>query len=156
VLLTPSLHHVFYPVIRVVNFTDQSIQIYVDDHALGSVEPTSGESPAAGVIVRAPSGTHRLRSTYRNGEVVADNLVQIESGFEHLYAPGSLDGCFYTERVAFGRSRYDGEARTALNSESRFWAIPVEVDFWFAPERALRQSATTGGVVTLLRMGKCR
>ncbi|HEY5958722.1 MAG TPA: hypothetical protein VIV60_19310 [Polyangiaceae bacterium] len=156
VVLTPSLHRVFFPVVRVVNFTDQSIVVYVDDAVLGSVEPTSGESPAAGEVMRAPSGRHRLRAMSRSGELVADHVVEIESGFEHLYAPGSADGCFYTQRVAYGRSRYDGEARTALTSEARFWAIPAEVDFWFSPEQAMRRSPTTGGVVTLLRMGRCR
>jgi hypothetical protein len=155
-ILTPSLHHLFFPVLRVVNLTDRSVQIVVDARKLGSVEPTSGESPAAGETMRAPSGRHRLRALFADGTAASDMYVEIRSGFQHLYAPGAAEECFYLQRVAYGRSQFEGEDRVPLRSSARFWVVPNEVDLWFAPEQAMRRGGTTGGVVTLLRMGQCR
>lgn len=155
-LLTPCLHHLFFPVVRVVNFTDRSIQIVVDDQKLTMVEPTSSESPAVGETLRMPSGRHRLRALYGDGTSASDVQVEIRCGFEHLYAPGANEHCFYLQRIAYGRSRFNGKPNVELLSESRFWVIPNEVDQWFTPETSLRASRTTGGVVTLLRMQKCR
>lgn len=156
VMLTPCLHHLFFPILRVVNFTDRTIRVVVDDRILGSVEPTSGESPAAGETMRAPSGRHRLRALYGDGTAVSDERVTIRSGYQHLYAPGALDECFYLQRAAYGRSAFEGQSVVDFRSPSRFWAVPNEVYLWFTPEKSVRRSATTGGVVTLLRMGRCR
>jgi len=155
-VLTPALNYLFFPVTRVVNLTDRTLVISADERVLGRVEPTSGESPAAGEIMRAPSGLHRMRASFADGTVVSDVQVRIRSGFRHLYAPGARDGCFYLQRVSYGRSEIDGSKTEALYSDSRFWAIPNEVDLWFSPENSVLRGATTGGVVTLLRMGKCR
>lgn len=155
-VLTPCLHHLFFPVVRVVNFTDRTIQILVDDRALASVDPSSGEHPAAGETLRVPSGRHRLRALLDDGTTASDVTVEIRSGFQHLYAPGANDACFYLQRISHGRSRCVGEPIVELHSASRFWVVPNEVDQWFMPEESLRSGKTTGGVVTLLRMGQCR
>lgn len=155
-ILTPGLNHLFFPTLRVLNFTDRSIQILVDDRRLGFVEPTSGESPAAGETMRVPSGKHRLRAMYADGSVVSDVSVGMRSGFQHLYAPGAQDDCFHLQRVSYGRSQFEGEEVVAFRSPSRFWVVPNEVDLWFTPSKSLGDSVTTGGVVSLLRMGQCR
>lgn len=156
IVLTPALNYLFFPVTRVVNLTDRTLVVSVDERVLGRVDPTSGESPAAGEIMRPPSGLHRLRASFVDGTIVSDVQVRIQSGFRHLYAPGARDGCFYLQRVSYGRSEIDGSKTESLYSDSRFWAIPSEVDLWFSPENTVLRGATTGGVVTLLRMGKCR
>jgi hypothetical protein len=155
-MLTPCLHHLFFPIVRVTNFTDRSIRILVDDRTLGSVEPTSGESPAAGEVMRVPSGKHRLRALHADGTVASDVHVRIISGFQHLYAPGALEACFYVQRASYGRSQFEGSEIVDFRSPTRFWVVPNEVDLWFTPEKSVRRGATTGGVVTLLRMGRCR
>jgi hypothetical protein len=155
-MLTPYLHHLFFPVLRVLNFTDRSIQVMVDNRKLGFVEPTSGESPSAGEMMRAPSGKHRLMALYADGTRASEIQVEIRSGFQHLYAPGAAPDCFYLQRVAYGRSQFEGEKLTTLTSASRFWVVGSDVDLWFTPGKALRSGGTTGGVVTLLRMGNCR
>lgn len=155
-ILTPALHHLFFPSVRVVNFTDRTTRILVDDRELGRVEPTSGESPAAGVTMRAPSGRHRIQALWNDGTLVDAADVRIVSGFQHLYAPGAREDCFYLQRAAYGRSAFDGETRLDFRSPSRFWIVPSEVDLWFTPEKSMHKGATTGGVVTLLRMGQCR
>lgn len=156
IVLTPCLNYLFFPVVRVLNFTDRSLVVSVDERRLGRIEPTSAENPAAGVLLRAPSGRHRITAVDDEGQVASDAVVQIRSGFSHLYAPGANSSCFYLQRVSHGRSQFDGESLVPLSSDDRFWAIPNSVDFWFAPESTLRSAATTGGVVTHLRMGRCR
>lgn len=154
--LTPALNYLFFPVTRVVNLTDRTLVIQIDDQVLGRVEPTSGESPAAGQTLRTPSGAHRIRASFSDGTVVSDVRVRIQSGFQHLYAPGSREGCFYLQRVSYGRSEIVGSKTEPLYSDRRFWVIPSEVDLWFSPENSALRGATTGGAVTLLRMGQCR
>lgn len=155
-LLTPSLNYLFFPVIRVLNLTDRTLIVSVDDGPLVHVEPTSTESPAAGVVTYAPSGRHRMVARDEDGVVASDVVVQVRSGFRHLYAPGANDACFYLQRVSHGRSQFDGDTIVPLTSNERFWVIPNSVDLWFAPESAVRSGATTGGVVTHLRMRRCR
>lgn len=155
-MLTPALHQLFFPTLRVVNFTDRTIWVVVDERNLGSVEPTSGESPAAGALLRAPLGLHRLRAVHSDGSVASDVHVKIHIGARHLYAPGAKQDCFYLQRVSYGRSQFEGEPRQTMTSAARFWVVPDEVDLWFTPELSLRQGSTTGGVVTLLRMDQCR
>jgi hypothetical protein len=155
-LLTPGLNYLFFPGVRVLNFTDRSIDVFVDGRRLCTVLPTSGENPEAGKIVHAPSGRHRLRAQFADGTLASDARVEIRSGFQHLYAPGAASGCFYLQRVSYGVSRFEGPKIIPLDSSQRFWAIGSDVDSWFTPETALRSGATTGGVVTLLRMGNCR
>jgi hypothetical protein len=155
-VLTPSLNYLFFPMIRVLNLTDRTLTVTVDNRPLVRVEPTSTESPAAGAVAYAPSGRHRLVARDEDGVVASDAVVQIRSGFRHLYAPGANDECFYLQRVSHGRSLFEGEGIVPLASNDRFWAIPNSVDLWFAPESAVRSGATTGGVVTHLRMRRCR
>lgn len=155
-VLTPSLNYLFFPQIRVLNLTDRTLVVSIDNHPWVRVDPTSTESPATGVVAHAPSGRHRIVSRDADGVVAAEAVVQIRSGFRHLYAPGAMDGCFYLQRVSHGRSQFEGEDIEPLTSPDRFWAIPNSVDLWFAPESAVRSGATTGGVVTHLRMRRCR
>jgi hypothetical protein len=161
-LVAPALHPLFCPTLRVMNFTEQRLTFTVDSHVLGTVDPTSGESPAAGVEFRVPSGVRRLRVATSNGRVQADETVTLRVGHRHLFAPGAREECFYIQQLAFGRSRLPEGAQSAVEqqrplvSPQRFWVIGPEVDPWFIAEKSLESGATTGGLVSLLRMGRCR
>jgi hypothetical protein len=161
-IFSPFCYQVLNPSLRVLNFTDQRFTLIVDDHVVGSVEPTSGESPAAGEVFRVPSGWRRLRARASSGTLVADVQVTLQSGSRHLFAPGAKSGCLYVQRVAYGRSSLSHEAdprvieRVDFESAQRFWVVAPEIEPWFVPERSVQPGLTTGGVVSVLRMGRCR
>jgi hypothetical protein len=161
-LLTPTFHYVFWPKMRVLNFTDSRLTLLVDGRRIGVVEPTSGESPAAGAEFRVPSGRRHVRAIDVDGTVTSDVRVTLHSGSQHLFAPGAASGCLYVERVAYGRTSLSHAsdpriiATYPLESDQRFWVIAPDIEPWFVPERSVQASLTTGGVVSLLRMGRCR
>jgi hypothetical protein len=96
------------------------------------------------------------------GNVASDVRVTLRSGSQHLFAPGAKAGCLYVQRVAYGRSSlsHEGDPRIVerypFESEQRFWVVAPEIEPWFVPERSVQTGLTTGGVVSLLRMGRCR
>ena len=160
-ILSPAFYLAFRPTMRVLNFSDNRLSLYVDDHRLGDVDPTSGESPAAGRAFRVPNGARNL--VVRSGAgIFADVNVTLLIGHAHLFAPGAKDGCIYVQRMAYGRSTIGAEGRapvtqvTELRADTRFWVVPSDVEPWFVPERPQERGVTTGGVVSLLRIGRCR
>ncbi|MGC4065637.1 MAG: hypothetical protein QM784_13520 [Polyangiaceae bacterium] len=160
--LGPFAFQALRPRLRVLNFTDARLTIYVDGHRLGYVEPTSGEHPAAGAEFRVPSGRRRLSARQGGKSSGFDVSVVVRNGLRHVFAPGATPGCLYVQRLAYGLSRLGESAEPKvievepLESKDRFWTIAADVEPWFVPERRVSSGVTTGGVVSLLRMGQCR
>jgi hypothetical protein len=161
-ILSPTFHYLFWPQLRVLNFTDGRLVLFVDGRRIGDVEPTSGESPASGVEFRVPSGRRHLRAVSAEGTQISDIRVTLRSGSRHLFAPAALPSCLYVQRIAYGRTSlshaFDPRVVETypLLSEDRFWVIAPEIEPWFIPERSVQPGLTTGGLVSLLRMGRCR
>jgi hypothetical protein len=160
--LGPFAFQALRPKLRVLNFTDTRLTIYVDEHRIGRVDPTSGEHPAAGAEFRIPSGRRRLSARQDGKSTGFDVNVVVRNGLRHVFAPGATPGCLYVQRLAYGLARLEGSAEPKviqvepLESKQRFWAIAADIEPWFVPERRLSSGVTTGGVVSLLRMGQCR
>ncbi len=148
-------HAYHHPELRVLNLTDAEFVLTVDDHALGPVEPSSGESPLAGRELRVPAGSRLVRAVAPDGQVVAQARVEIVAGRRHLYAPASPKVCFWLETASYGRERAEQDFEPLLG-KSRFWLIPDEVQGWFTPNAPLTSdSRATGGSSTTLRQRPC-
>lgn len=155
-VLAPFAWWLTHPLVRVVDAGETPLVLFADGHALGRVEPTQSESPAAGVELRLPVGRRRLIARNPAGRVVADAEVEVQPGAEHLYAPASPDTCFWLETTGYGRTRPAGDERVPLAGDTRFWVLPLSVDTWFSanpPDGA--DSRSTGGVLTALRQARC-
>jgi hypothetical protein len=119
-----------------------------------AIEPSTIESPFAGLTVRAPHGTRALVARSTSGALVAQVTAVLDSGHEHLFAPGSAGECFWIESTGYGKERHH-DVRP-LVSESRFWRLDVSVDTWFVPSpRADTDGRSTGGTLTALRHAPC-
>jgi hypothetical protein len=155
-LATSFLYELHFPEVRIVNVTDRPLTVRVDGRPRGRVEPTSGESATAGLVVRVPAGRRTLTATDTEGGLVDTASVLVEAGTGHLYAPGSEGTCFWLETTGYGRSRAAGTQRDPLSGRPRFWALPARVDFWFAPPPPLDgDDRSTGGVVRAVRQARC-
>jgi hypothetical protein len=145
------------PVMRVVNLGDDRVHVEVDGERVTEVEPTSVESPSAGVEVRVSVGQHELVARAPDGKVVERASVNIQSGRGHLFAPASSAYCFWLETAAYGRSKALTLTREPLSGPPHFWSLPEGLGGWFhpAPESALAELRLTGGVVTVLRQAPC-
>lgn len=145
------------PVVRVLNLGADRLGVEVDGKRVAEVDPTSVESPSAGVEVRMAVGRHELVARSPDGGVVERAEVTIQSGREHLFAPGSAAYCFWLETAAYGRSKDLTLTRERLAGPSHFWSLPGGLGGWFhpAPESALAELRLTGGVVTVLRQAPC-
>jgi hypothetical protein len=147
------LHH---PLVRVLDLNETRIVLTVDGRPVTSVEPTSSESPLAGVEVRIPAGEHDLAAIASDGRELHRARVRIQSGRRHLYAPSGVRHCFWLEETRYGRLGSELGAIDPLTGSARFWVLPRRVDTWFAPNpepRADRQSS--GGVLVALRQSPC-
>jgi hypothetical protein len=144
------------PLVRIVNLGPERIAVTVDGRRVATVDPTSVEAPAAGAEVRVTAGVHELTAASAE-RVVARELVTVESGHMHLFAPGSDGYCFWLETAEYGRGRPPGVTRTPLEGSSRFWVLPAELGGFFrpVPEQAQAEARLTGGVVTVLRQAPC-
>jgi len=144
------------PLVRIVNLGPDRIVVEVDGRRVAVVDPTSVEAPSAGVEVRITAGPHELlaRSADR---VVAREVVTVESGHMHLFAPASDGYCFWLETAAYGRGRAPGVTRSPLEGAARFWVLPADLGGFFrpVPEQARAEARLTGGVVTVLRQAPC-
>jgi len=145
------------PVVRVLNLGEERVRIEVDGQRVAAVEPTSVESPSAGVEVRMAVGHHEILARAPDGNVVERATVTIQSGRGHLFAPGSNAYCFWLETAAYGRAKNLTLTRERLGGPSHFWSLPEGLGGWFhpAPESALAELRLTGGVVTVLRQAPC-
>jgi hypothetical protein len=154
---TPFFYWLHRPLVRIINLTPARITVLVDGRAVASVEPTSAESPSAGVEVHVPSGPRRLVAESSDGRHVSEDLVAVRAGRQHLYAPGSGGYCFWLETVGYGRTRPARPELQPLLGQSRFWVLP-NVDAWFAPapQPSERDDRSSGGVLTALRQARCQ
>lgn len=153
----PFVFWLYHPLVRVVDLTGSRIEVRLDGRAVGSVQPTSAESPAAGVELRLPAGRHLLESRDPQGKLVAKASVFIRSGAEHLYAPGADGYCFWLETNGYGKAGAYGPVVRPLAGAARFWALPVDVDTWFSPNPAPSRDdvRSSGGELTALRQSRC-
>lgn len=156
--VAPFFQWLYHPLVRVLDLTPDRIELRVDGQRVAVVEPTSAESPQAGVELHLPSGRRHLEVRDAiDGHVVASADVTVEAGAKHLYAPASDDYCFWLETNGYGRAGAPGPAIRPLVGSSRFWALPLEVDSWFAPNPApaAQDRRSSGGVLTALRQAPC-
>ncbi len=155
-VLTPFLHRAFHPEIRVMNLTDSPLVVRADGQRLGRVEPSSRESPKAGQIFRAGVGVRRLSATLLDGRHF-EVSARLSVGADHLWAPGSPEGCFVIETHATGRERRVTAPRLIpLVGADRFFVLPRELDAWFVAPSDESTAKASGGTVTVLRQRPCR
>ena len=130
-------------------------ELFVDGHRVARVEPSSGESPLAGLELRLPAGERSLVSVDAEGKPVASARISLQAGRRHLYAPGSADICFWLETTSYGREQKRPD-KVPLQGEVRFWVLPEEVNDWFMPSPPAPEGArATGGSTTVLRQAPC-
>jgi hypothetical protein len=150
--LSYSFHH---PSVRVLELGPFATELFVDGNDVGRVEPSSGESPLAGLELRLPAGERTLQSLDAEGRPIARARVSLSAGKRHLYAPGSTDICFWLETTSYGREQKRPD-RVLLSGEDRFWVLPEEVNGWFMPSPPAPEGArATGGSTTVLRQARC-
>lgn len=154
-ILTPFCHDAFHPWVRVINLTDHPFTVMVDGQPLGTVEPSSRESPRAGYKWRIAAGNRHLQARGPEG-TLWDITVRLVGGHEHLFAPDSAPECFRVESYTFGRSQLPNVTSVVLDNKERFWVLPVEVDSWFVAPPPVEPNRSTGGKVTVVRQGTCR
>jgi hypothetical protein len=155
-VLTPFLHRAFHPELRVMNLTDSPLVVTSDGETLGRVEPSSRESPQAGQSFRVGVGLRRLSARSLDGRSFS-TVARLSAGTEHLWAPGSPEGCFVIETHATGREgRVASPRLTPLVGQDRFFALPHELDAWFVPPSDESTPNASGGTVTVLRQRPCR
>ncbi|HEV8245279.1 MAG TPA: hypothetical protein VGP93_05910 [Polyangiaceae bacterium] len=149
-------HDLYHARLRVLNLTGDRFELYLDGKRSGSVEPSSVESPSAGLELGVAAGSHRLETRGTSGEVLSQTDVTLKSGASHLYAPASPNYCFWLESVTYGRASLLPE-RSLLDGEQRFWTLPQKLDGWFMPPPSNpdRDGALSGGLVTVLRQAPC-
>jgi hypothetical protein len=153
----PFFHWLANPLVRIINLTDHRLSIVSDGRVLGTVEPTSAESPAAGIELRLPAGRRRLVAQPPLGAPVFARDVAVQAGSEHLFAPGSDEHCFWLENSGYGRAKSVDPPIVPLEGSTRFWILPLTIDSWFArnPSPASADDRSTGGVMTALRHARC-
>ncbi len=144
-----------HPIVRVLNLSPERLLLSVDGHDVGSVDPTSAESPAAGVELRMPSGRRTIVARTPDGTIAASAEVDIRPGTKHLWAPASEGTCFWLEQTHYGRNQAPAEVR-ALAGAGRFWPLP-EIDTWFSPNPPASEAdgRSSGGSLWALRQAPC-
>lgn len=154
--ITWQLHDVFHCETRIVNLTEDDLDIVVDGHSLGFVKASMQEHPLAGILLRVASGKRHIRALRRDGTLIDEDWVRFAAGQSYLYAPAHPSSvCFWLERAALGRGPTASVAREPLPGHLNFWEMPVAIDTWFMPATGPRSRFFTGGIVASLRQGPC-
>jgi hypothetical protein len=154
-VLAPFSHAFHHPSVRVLDLGPSAVELVVDGRRVGRVEPSSGESPLAGLELRLPAGERTLLVVDTEGGIVAQARVTLQAGARHLYAPGFEGICFWLETVSYGREQKRPDY-APLEGGERFWVVPEEVNGWFLPSPPAPDGArATGGTSTVLRQGPC-
>ena len=155
-VVAPFFYWLHHPLVRIVNLNPARIVIFADGRRLVSVDPTSAESPAAGVELRVPAGRRRLEARLPNGKHVSTIEARAESAGAHLYAPGADQYCFWLETTRYGRAGGPTLVEP-LSGQDRFWRLPSGLDTWFAPNppASSQDRRSTGGALTALRQAPC-
>lgn len=155
--VAPFAYTIHHPLVRVLNLGALPVTLHVDGRVVGRVEPSSGESPFAGLELRLPAGTRTLELMDTEGRSVARTQAEIVAARRHLYAPAAAETgtCFWLESIGYGRAP-DRGARVPLIAEDGFFSLPTDVNGWFLPTApAAPDSRSTGGRSTVLRQGPC-
>lgn len=152
--LAVTSHFWQHPTLRVLNLTGAPMWLSVDAGVPVAIEPSTIESPFAGLSIRVARGERTLTAKSASGQLIARVKAVLDPGHEHLFAPGSAGECFWIESTGYGKERrHDVHP---LVSESRFWRLDVAVDTWFVPSpRAATDGRSTGGTLTALRHAPC-
>lgn len=154
-VLSPLSHSYQHPGVRVLNLADLPGDFFVDGKRLARVEPSSGESPFAGVELNVPSGTRTFLLRDLEGKVIDSTVVDVRAGAHHLYAPASDETCFWLETRGYGRAATK-TSYEPLFGQDRFWVIPEDVRGWFLPgSEATPSTRATGGSARVLRQAAC-
>lgn len=154
-VLAPFSHAFHHPSVRILDLGPTAIALRVDGRPVGRVEPSSGESPLAGLELRLPAGERTLQAVDTSGAVVGEARVKLQAGGRHLYAPGALDICFWLETMSYGREQKRPDY-APLGGDERFWVVPEQVSGWFMPSPPVPEGArATGGTSTVLRQAPC-
>lgn len=155
----PATYNFLHPQLWVLNLAAAEFELYSETAALGRVPASSLESPEAGLRLRLGVGGRELRAVDHTGKVVASRRVSIAAGKSYLYAPLSEGHCFWLERERYGRAEAatQGSAHLRLLPPDRdFWAMPSDIDNWFAKNPApARDTRSSGGSLTALRLARC-
>jgi hypothetical protein len=147
----------WHPVVRVVNVTDQPVEVEVDGRTLAIVPGVPGEAAGAGQDVRIPKGWRVLRALGLDGGVVDEARAFVGLGRAQLFVPGSQGRCFRVEHRAYGRARQPRPDVTELPRDQRFHTLDVAVDAWFEPNPVSDRSRWfSGGVRRTVRQDRCR
>jgi hypothetical protein len=154
-LAATFLHRFHHPLLRIVNLGEVTLETFIDGRAFGRVQPSSAESPGAGLELRVPAGRRRFEMRDLDGNLVDRVETRVASGRHHLYAPASPEICFWLETRGYGRDAAP-EQYTPLEGSERFWVIPEQVRGWFSPNPPGDEAArATGGTSVVLRQGPC-
>lgn len=156
VLAAPLVNHASRPWVRLLNLTGERVVVAVDGAPIAEVEPTSAESPAAGIEVRVVAGQRHFEARDTRGTLLHRADVHVRAGDHHLYAPASEGVCFWLEETVYGRSSATPRIE-ALVGDRRFWALPRPIDSWFAPNPVPEEGdrRSTGGTLRALRQAPC-
>jgi hypothetical protein len=140
-----------------VNVGGESAWLSVDDGASVELPPTSVETPGAGVELALAPGEHRLVVRVAGGAKLDERRVNLAPHGRYLYAPVGAEQCFWVQTATYGQAEPVGAPLRALPREQRVWALPAEIDAWFAPNPPPDPGDTlsTGGVRVAVRQGRC-
>jgi hypothetical protein len=152
-------YRLVFPIVRVVNTSEDTLTIAVDAKDVARVPATRRESPMAGLELRIGAGRHLLQAFGPDGDLKDAATVTIEAGSVHLYAPASEGTCFRIETTGYGQSRHLGTNAYPLFGATHFWVLPSGqdgIDYWFSPTPPpADDTRSTGGVVRALRQAPC-
>jgi hypothetical protein len=149
--------------VRVLNLGDEPFALWVDGRRLARVEPSSGESPRAGVELVMPAGQRQLRVVSElDGRQLFVGAARVRGGSPHLFVPISGGYCFYVEQRSYGDSGDEpapGRAlpaaeRELLSSDTSFWLLPDGIRL-FTPNPQPGPLQTSGGTLASLRQRRC-
>ena len=147
----------WHPEVRVVNVTNQPLEIVVDGRAVSVVPGIAGEVGGAGETIRIPRGHRILRARALDGTVVDEATGTVGIGTVQLFVPGSNGYCFRIDRRAYGRARQPRPVSVQLPHDERFHTLNESIDAWFEPNPAATSNAWfAGGVRRAVRHSSCQ
>ncbi len=155
-VLAPILYGYLFPELMILNLGNQPVTLSADGGPLGTLQPTSLESPGAGLHVRVAAGHRHFHLSFADG-TQRDMKLLLRRGRTHLLAPNHDRHCFWLESAAYGRASADsGSHPLRTLPAGEFWVLPRPVDRWFqANPPASEDGRSTGGSLTALRHRRC-
>lgn len=144
------------PHLRVINTLSAPVRLLVDGRPLATIDPTSTETPGAGVELRLTSGFHKLTVQTPEGALVDELNTALTANSSYLLSPGDSDQCFWIEHTAYGQAQPEMPPLRRLVPEQRLWVIPDQVDAWFFPTPPPSpDKRSSGGTRTAIRQARC-